>query len=57
MAYAPKEASILEKRYLITDDIDANRLVLLEEGHCLRNQVVNLCALQKAQSGWSNIAY
>jgi LysR family transcriptional regulator, hydrogen peroxide-inducible genes activator len=23
----------------------------------MRNQVVNLCALQKAQSGWSNIAY
>lgn len=57
VAYAPKEASILEKRYLITDDIDPNRLVLLEEGHCLRNQVVNLCALQKAQSGWGNIAY
>lgn len=57
VAYAPREASILEKRYLLTDDIDPDRLVLLEEGHCMRNQVVNLCALQKAQSGWSNIAY
>jgi LysR family transcriptional regulator, hydrogen peroxide-inducible genes activator len=57
VAYAPHEASILEKRFLLTEDIDPNRLVLLEEGHCMRNQVVNLCALQKAQSGWSNIAY
>lgn len=57
VAYAPHEASILKKRYLLTEDIDPERLVLLEEGHCMRNQVVNLCALQKAQSGWSNIAY
>lgn len=55
--YAPKESSILDKRYLIADDIDVNRLVLLEEGHCIRTQVINLCALQKVHSVVSNIAY
>lgn len=55
--YAPHEASVLNKRYLLAKDIDPNRLVLLEEGHCLRNQVVNLCELQKAQSSLSNIHY
>lgn len=56
-AYAPREASILKKRYLLAKDIDPNRLVLLEEGHCLRNQVVNLCELQKVQSTLSNVHY
>ncbi len=56
-AYAPHEPSVLGKRYLLAKDIDPNRLVLLEEGHCLRNQVVNLCELQKAQSALSNVRY
>ncbi len=28
-------------------DIDLSKLWLLEEGHCLRNQVFNLCELKK----------
>lgn len=56
-AYAPHEASILEKKYLLAEDIDPNRLVLLEEGHCIRAQVINLCALQQAQSTLNNISY
>jgi LysR family hydrogen peroxide-inducible transcriptional activator len=56
-AYAPHEPSVLEKRYLLAKDIDPNRLVLLEEGHCLRKQVINLCELQKQHSGLRNIHY
>jgi LysR family hydrogen peroxide-inducible transcriptional activator len=55
--YAPKEPSILQKQYLMASDIDPDRLVLLEEGHCIRTQVINLCALQKAQRAVSNVAY
>jgi len=55
--YAPKEQSILQKQYLMASDIDPDRLVLLEEGHCIRTQVINLCALQKAQRAVSNVAY
>ena len=57
VAYAPNENSILKKQYLLPEDIDANRLILLQEGHCLRAQVINLCALQKTQSSLSNITY
>jgi LysR family transcriptional regulator, hydrogen peroxide-inducible genes activator len=57
IVYAPKEPFILQKRYLLAEEIDPERLVLLEEGHCMRNQVINLCALQKAQSGYNNVAY
>ncbi|MBI5914295.1 MAG: LysR family transcriptional regulator [Bacteroidetes bacterium] len=36
-----------EKTYLLPEDIDASELWLLEEGHCLRSQILNLCELRK----------
>ncbi len=36
-----------KKKYLLPKDIDLSRLWLLEEGHCFRNQVFNLCELKK----------
>ena len=43
------------KTYIFPEDIDPTELWLLEEGHCLRNQILNLCELQK--SGFQNIHY
>lgn len=40
----------LKKKYVLPEDIDVNRLWLLEEGHCLRSQVLNLCEIQKTQA-------
>lgn len=57
VVYAPKESAVLKKRYILAEDIDPDRLMLLQEGHCMRTQVINLCALQKAQSSLSNITY
>lgn len=57
VVYAPNEKAVLKKNYMLTEDIDANRLMLLQEGHCMRSQVINLCALQKTQSSLSNITY
>lgn len=57
VVYAPHEKSLLDKRYVLSEDLDINRLVLLEEGHCIRTQVINLCALQKAQNSLQNITY
>ncbi len=36
-----------EKQYLLPSDIDPDELWLLEEGHCLRSQILNLCELRK----------
>lgn len=36
-----------KKEYLLPNDIDPKELWLLEEGHCLRSQIMNLCELQK----------
>lgn len=46
VVYASSEEKLLKKKYLLANDIDINRLWLLEEGHCLRSQVVNLCELK-----------
>lgn len=45
--YASKEEKLPQKKYLLPKQIDVNHLWLLEEGHCLRNQVFNLCELKK----------
>ena len=50
VAYVSRKEKIFSKKYLLPADIDVHSMWLLEEGHCLRNQVMNLCALQKDAS-------
>jgi LysR family hydrogen peroxide-inducible transcriptional activator len=45
--YASESEKLPKKKYLLPKQIDINHLWLLEEGHCLRNQVFNLCELKK----------
>ncbi len=47
-------ASDFEKEFILPEDINLNQLLLLEEGHCLRSQVLNLCHLkEKIKSNFS----
>lgn len=48
VVYASSDEKLM-KKYLLADDIDVNRLWLLEEGHCLRSQVINLCELKNGK--------
>src|SRR5829696_1532237 len=48
--YVAEENKSLKKKYILAEDIDVNKLWLLEEGHCLRSQVLNLCEIQKQQA-------
>ncbi len=50
VAYISRKDKLFIKKYLLPGDIDVHRMWLLEEGHCLRSQVMNLCALQKDSS-------
>lgn len=47
--YASPNSQLMKKKYVLASDIDINRLWLLEEGHCLRNQALNLCELKKKE--------
>ncbi len=57
VAYVSPKEKIFNKKYLLPSDIDVNRMWLLEEGHCLRHQVMNLCALQKNASIEKHLDY
>lgn len=46
-----------KKKFIVPADINLNKLLLLEEGHCLRNQVVNLCELRGKNSTDLKIDY
>ena len=57
VVYASKDEPVLNKKYLLAEDINLNHLWLLEEGHCLRSQIVNLCELKKKEVTDSNLEY
>jgi len=50
LAYVSKTNSVYKKTYLLPKDIDPEKLLLLQEGHCFRSQMMQLCELQKSKS-------
>jgi LysR family hydrogen peroxide-inducible transcriptional activator len=44
VAYFSGEEAALKKRLVTPNDIAMDRLWLLNEGHCMRNQIINLCS-------------
>jgi LysR family hydrogen peroxide-inducible transcriptional activator len=57
VVYASSNEKLMKKKFLIPGDIDTNHLWLLEEGHCLRTQIFNLCELRKKGLETSNLEY
>lgn len=55
-AYVSDKNALYKKRYILSKDINPDELYLLEEGHCFRSQIMNLCELKHASS-MSNIEY
>lgn len=47
VAYVSKANAAYKKNYVLAKDIDPGKLWLLEEGHCFRSQIMNLCELRK----------
>ncbi len=43
-------SSEISKEYIIPGDIDIKQLWLLEEGHCIRSQILNLCELKAMEN-------
>lgn len=56
-AYASKSEKLSQKKYVLPKEILLNNLWLLEEGHCLRNQVFNLCELKKQDAASDHLHY
>ena len=47
VTFVSKTNAAYKKNYVLAADIDPDKLWLLEEGHCFRSQIVNLCELKK----------
>jgi LysR family hydrogen peroxide-inducible transcriptional activator len=52
VGYFPENAEALNKKLITPADIDMQNLLLLNEGHCMRNQILDLCSdrLQELQT-------
>ena len=48
VVYVSRKDNLFQKKYIIPEDIDVNRLWLLEEGHCFRSQIMHLCELHRS---------
>ncbi len=57
IAYVSKKNAAYKKTYVLANDIDLKELWLLEEGHCFRSQIVNLCELKKMSKHQSHFEY
>lgn len=55
--YSSGQDSFPPKKYLLPKMIDIKHLWLLEEGHCLRSQILNLCKLKDKESETANLHY
>ena len=57
LVYVSRKNSMYPKTYILPQDIDPNKLWLLEEGHCFRSQIANLCELKKMRRENSRFDY
>lgn len=57
MVYVSRKNALYKKQYVLAKDIDPDKLWLLEEGHCFRSQIENLCELRKMSSVGSHFDY
>lgn len=57
MAYVSRKNEVYAKTYVLPQDINPNKLWLLEEGHCFRSQIINLCELKKMSRESSHFDY
>ncbi|RYD57422.1 MAG: LysR family transcriptional regulator [Sphingobacteriales bacterium] len=44
VAYFSEDEPALKKRLISPDDVHLERIWMLNEGHCMRNQIINLCS-------------
>jgi len=57
LVYVSEKNGLYKKHYILAKDINPNKLWLLEEGHCFRSQIVNLCELLRVSREESHFDY
>jgi len=57
VAYASKNSKLSKKKSITPDDIDMEEIWVLNEGHCMREQVLNICQRRKSTQGFQHFEY
>lgn len=57
LAYVSRKNTAYKKTYVLPQDIDPEKLWLMEEGHCFRSQIMNLCELRRASEMVTHFEY
>ncbi|QQL51586.1 hydrogen peroxide-inducible genes activator [Mucilaginibacter ginkgonis] len=57
VAYVAKNSRLAPKKHITPDDIEMSELWLLNEGHCMRDQVLNVCQRRKSSRGFQHLEY
>src|ERR1700744_3054876 len=57
VAYVSKNSKLSRKKSIVPDDIDMEEIWILNEGHCMREQVLNICQRRKATKGFQHFEY
>lgn len=57
LLYANTNEQVMKKKYVLPADLDVRKLLLLEEGHCMRNQLLNFCELKRAHDSVAGFDY
>ncbi len=57
VAYVSKNSNLSKKKTISPDDIDMEEIWVLNEGHCMREQVLNICQRRKATQGFKHFEY
>ena len=57
VAYISKESKLFKKKHIAQDDIDIEEVWLLNKGHCMNNQVLNICRRRKDSQDLKHFEY
>jgi LysR family hydrogen peroxide-inducible transcriptional activator len=57
VAYVSKTSKLYKKKNISPEDIDMEEIWVLNEGHCMREQVLNICQRRKATQGFKHFEY
>lgn len=57
VAYVSKNSKLSKKKHIVPDDIDMEEIWVLNEGHCMREQVLNICQRRRSTKGFQHFEY
>ncbi len=57
VAYVSKNSKLSKKKNISPEDIDMEEIWVLNEGHCMREQVLNICQRRKSTKGFQHFEY